>query len=49
MNFKPNSKNINIRDLYRDVNDLRRVTSLILIEYRARKMICLQTHSILAR
>jgi hypothetical protein len=37
---------MNIRDLHRDISDFRRVTSLILIEYRARKVICLQTPAV---
>jgi len=44
--LQTNSKNKNIRDLYRGINDFRRVTSLILIEYRVRRVICLQTPTV---
>ena len=44
--FLTNSKNKNIRGLYKVINDFKKVTSLILIEYMVRKVVCLQTPTV---
>jgi hypothetical protein len=44
--LETNSNNKNIRELYRGITDLRRVTSLELIQLRMRKVIWLQTATV---